>query len=380
MIITRYLMHHIFKTSAFVALVLTMVIWLTQSLHFLELIVSSNAPAGIFLQMIFLSLPKFLEIILPVALMSGILFTYNRMTTDNELIVMRACGVNQTTLAGPAIIIAMLVTAVLLLFSLWLSPVAHTSMQHTRQVIKAEYSSFLLREGVFNNVGKGLTVYLKNRLPNGELEGLLIHDARDTSQPPVTVTAKRGIMIMSDDTPSVIVYDGSRQQLDSKSNALSRLDFQQYKIEITGLKKEARKRWKKPNERTFSELLNPNMDNSVDAANKQKFIIEAHKRLTTPFYALSFTFIALSCLLVGSFNRRGQTRRILIAIILLVLLQSASLGVVNLARKYSFAIILMYILSIAPVLFGSFMLTQRGEKLRRRFYALISKPYKEASS
>ena len=44
--------------------------------------------------------------------------------------------------------------------------------------IKSQFSSLLFREGVFNPMGKGLTVYIRARGADGELHGLMIHDGR----------------------------------------------------------------------------------------------------------------------------------------------------------------------------------------------------------
>jgi len=369
MLITRYLIKNILSITLFVTLTLTMVIWLTQSLRFLELIVNSNAPTGIFLQLVALSLPKFLEVVLPLSLVTAIIFFYNKMASDNELIVMRACGINQTNLAKPAVYIALCVTFTLLSLSMWLAPAAHAKMQYLRQEIKAQYSAFLIQEGVFNNVTDGLTVYVRKQRPNGKLEGLLIHDSRKKDKPPITVMAKNGQLIVTEKAPSVIVYDGSRQQVNEQNNTLTRLNFAQYIIEIEGLKKQVNKRWRKANERSFWELLNPDLNNSLDVKYKKTFVAEAHKRITASLYALSLTMISLACLLVGPFNRRGQSKRILTAVALIIIFEGTSLGLANLAEQYLFAIIMMYALAIFPVLICAFLLTAQGELFRKKLFA-----------
>src|SRR5262245_33901695 len=99
MLMTRYLMKNLLSATLFVALTLTAVIWLTQSLKLLELVANSDAPPLLFLKLVALSLPKFLEIILPLSLVTAILFVYNKMIMDNELIVLRSCGFDQYAMA-----------------------------------------------------------------------------------------------------------------------------------------------------------------------------------------------------------------------------------------------------------------------------------------
>src|ERR1700742_2494463 len=122
MLVTRYLFKNLCNATIFIALTLTLVIWLTQSLKLLELVANSDAPPSMFLRLVALTLPKFLEIILPLSLVIAVLFTYNRLIMDNEVIVMRACGVDQYALARPAVGLAICTSILLMFISAWLSP------------------------------------------------------------------------------------------------------------------------------------------------------------------------------------------------------------------------------------------------------------------
>src|SRR5690606_23197599 len=120
--------------------------------------------------------------------------------------------------------LAATVTLVMFLITSWLAPYSVTMMQHMRITIKAQYSSMLLREGVFNSIGKNLTVYIHDRESSGELNGLMIHDTRDESEP-VTIIARRGVILSGDAGQQVLVYEGARQTVNPDSGALNNLQF-----------------------------------------------------------------------------------------------------------------------------------------------------------
>lgn len=363
MLINRYLIRYLLVATLFVTVVLTAIIWLTQSLRFLELIVNASAPVKAFMTLILLSLPKFIEVILPIALMAAVLFTYNRMIMDNELVVMRASGVSQRRLARPALTLAWIVTLILLAFGTWLSPTAHNKMQVLRKSLKTEYSTLLLREGIFNTVGDDLMVYIRERAPNGELRGIMIHDARDKDEEPSTITAQRGIMVVTETgDPQVIVYDGVRQQLSPDTGAVSRLNFQQYTIEVQNLKGPVPTRWREPDERNLIELLRPPVTER-DIRYHGRFVAEAHKRLTAPFLTVAFTLVALISLLMGPFNRHGQSRRILAAIFAVIILEGAVLGLGSLSVQHYIFIPFMYAAVILPIVLGYFLLSSKSERL-----------------
>lgn len=361
MIIGRYLVKNLVSVTVFITLTLTMVIWLTQSLKLLELVANSDAPAGVFLKLVFLSLPRFLEIILPLSLVAAILFTYNKMIMDNEMIVMRACGFDQYALARPALNIAAVLTFILLALTTYVSAKGYAEMQQLRQDVKTQYTSFLLREGVFNTFGNDLTVYLGRRTESGDLLGIVIHDKRDKDKPAVTITAKKGRMVMEEGIPQIVAFEGMRQQLDEKTGSLSKLYFSRYTIEIKGFADEPFVRWKQPNERTFYELLNLDTTNKYDMRYDYMFYVEAHHRIVTPFNALAYALTALAFILLGPFNRRGQTKKVLGAAVAVIILQALNLATVSAARKNPDFLPLLYIWTFVPIFLAGYVLTYRGE-------------------
>src|SRR5205814_9745389 len=91
--------------------------------------------------------------------------------------------------------------------------------------------------------------------------------------------------------------------------------------------------------------------------------IEGHQRLAVPLTAFSFAMIPLACLLPGEFNRRGQLRRVLLAVGLAMLFQSGDLGVKNLASTTYAAIPLMYLIDLLPFALGFGILLRGGIRL-----------------
>ncbi|MBT6119377.1 MAG: LPS export ABC transporter permease LptF, partial [Rhodospirillaceae bacterium] len=76
-----------------------------------------------------------------------------------------------------------------------------------------------------------------------------------------------------------------------------------------------------------------------------------------------FVLIALASLLSGEFDRRGQTKRIAVAVGAVVVVQAAGIAIQNLAAKHMDAIPLMYLNAALPILVSGFILA-RGGRLR----------------
>ena len=80
--IDRYILGQIFWWTVFVSICLICIVWLSQSLQFVEMIVNRGLSVPMFIYFTALLLPTFLSMILPIALLFAVLFTYNKLTVD----------------------------------------------------------------------------------------------------------------------------------------------------------------------------------------------------------------------------------------------------------------------------------------------------------
>ncbi|MCB9983787.1 MAG: LPS export ABC transporter permease LptF [Rhodospirillales bacterium] len=365
-IFDRYIFKNLFIATFFIAVTLAVVIFLTQSLRFLELVIESGASSGAFWVLTLLALPRFFEIILPLSLMAATLFIYNRMTSDSELVVVRATGYAPFALARPALMLSMMAALFLLAVTLWVAPKSISMMQEKREMIKAQFSTLLFREGVFNKVGNGLTVYVRARGQDGALSGLMIHDSRDPKVPPSTILAQRGALVSTAQGYQVVVYEGSRQEYDSDKGVLKRLDFNRYTIDLPE-SDPVRQRWAEPDERTIGELLNPDRQVKRDLESIRDFQVEVHRRVVSPLLAVVFTLIACAFLLIGPVGRRGQTQRIVMAAVSVVVIQGLYIAAYNMARQSNAGLVFMYMLVLLPMGTCIFALSGVSDAWRRRF-------------
>ncbi len=352
--ITRYMIKQVIGVTVFVTVVLCFAIWLTQSLRLIDLIINRGLPLSLFLYMATLLLPRFLTIVLPIAVFCATLFTYNRLSSDSELVVLRAAGLSQISLARPGLIAGALVCVAMAFLNLYLLPASYREFKDLQHAIRSDYSNILLQEGVFNSIGDGITVFIRERGSAGELRGILVHDSRDPAKQ-VTMMAERGALVRSDDGPRVILLNGNRQNVDRDKGELSLLYFDRYVVEISGTVAPSYARYRDPRERFLPDLLTPG-NSTDDRRNRNKLIAEAHNRLTTIILPLTYSAAGIAILLSMQFSRRGQTPAIVAAVLLIALIAVAQIGFHNLASRAPIAVLAMYAVSIAPLLAALYVL------------------------
>lgn len=354
--LTRYVTKQLLLGMAFVTGALTCVIWLIQSLRFVEMIVNRGLSVTDFLYLTMLLLPNFLTIILPIAFFMVVVFTYNRLMQDRELVVMRSAGMSQMALAKPALIVAFVVISCIYLLNLWLLPSSYTAFRDMKWEMRSSFH-ILLREGTFNEIGPDTTVYVRERKADGQLLGIFVHDESDPLKP-YSLMAERGGLVQTDEGARVVMFNGNRQEVDKATNQLSILYFDRYTHDLRSKAQGPAERNRGGRERTLGELLNAENDPSVEDHEVPRLTMEAHRRLITPFSIFGFALVALAFLLSGGFSRHAQSRRMLGAVGVFVLLNAAALGVESAATKNPAMISLIYLIALLPTPVALWFLTR----------------------
>ena len=305
---TAYVLKHLLVATGAVTVALAGAVWLSQSLRFLNFIVDKGISLFAFLQLTLLRLPQVLMVVLPAATLCAVLYTYHRLANDRELIVLRAAGIGPWGLAKPALALGAIATAAGLVLSLWLMPAGFRNFKDEQAFLRADFSHVLMREGMFNQVMDGLTVYVRARGEDGRLLGILAHDSRD---PDVTVTmmAEWGALVGGNRGSTFLLGRGNRQEVGRGERALRMLYFDSYALELETLGQAPGGREREAKERYWHELVGAPAT-GYERRHRGELLAEAHRRLSAPFSALALAAIGLAAMLAGEFDRRRQWPRI----------------------------------------------------------------------
>lgn len=326
------------------------IIWLSQSLRFLDMIASNGITIGIFIEMTTLLMPRIYTILAPISLFATILFVYNRLLADQELVVMKSAGISPLQLAKPTIWIG----CFLLFLNVWIMnvgiPKAENAFNDLEWKVKNNVSHLMFREGEFTNIQKQkqLTIFIAEHEDDGSVSGIMINDERNPLRHSTT-TAEKGVIIQTSTGPRIVLINGTRQELNRKNSQFSSISFERYSVDF-GLKGTRARRKDSVRVRSFSDLIDSLNDKSLPETEKRKWFVEGNKRLTTPLLALVYALVACTGLLISNFNRRGQGKTLALSLSSVVLIQAIDLISGNLAAKNLCWLILMYANTITPLI------------------------------
>ena len=352
-IINKYIFRQAVVGFLTILISLTVLIWLTQSLRMIDMIVTKGVSVGIFLKMTLLVLPNFMQILTPLALFGVALFVFIRMQADKELIVLKAVGMNSRQLIRPLLTLALILVGVGYTLTLWLIPKSYTELRQMRWKIQNDLSHLLLQEGQFNSFKGGTTLYIKERGNEGKVNGILAYEVKSDKR--TILIAEEGTVLQTPDGISLTFMKGTRQEFRPNTKEFSTLKFDKYTMLLTDTNgKSSRKLDYR--EMSLKQLLNTKSTDIEDQPTFRKYKVEAFKRLTQPLYTLLFLWLAAFGVLSGFYNRRGQSRQINSVVVVALLIQSLALAFENIAARNLWGLLLMAVNLFVPLFVLYFVL------------------------
>jgi len=297
----------------FGVMVVTAIVWLTQSLQRVDILIEHGEGFATFAWLTILIIPSLLSVVIPFAVFGATLYALQRLHADSEIAVMFAAGISKYRIAVPLLAITMIGSLVTLWINVDLMPRSYRTLKAAIAEIRADFATAVLRPGEFITVANGFTVYAEEARPGGQFVGLMIHDYRNGSDAE-TYMAQQGLMRETSIGPILYLRNGNIQRVDEKTGKVDIIEFAQTALNISEFTSAPRDLQLELTERYLGELFNPDMSVQWDIDNRGRLISEGHARLSAPLYIFGYMFIALYALVGGAYDRRGYALRIISAV------------------------------------------------------------------
>ena len=369
--LSNYVLRQLAGPVALFCFLLTGVVWLSQSLRLLDLVINRGQSAPTFVYLTLLVLPSLLVIILPLGFFAGALYGLHKLNADSELVVMQASGYSKVQLGIPVMIAAVAVMFATYLCSLYLMPLGQRTMKSAVLDIRADIGAAMLNEGAFNTPADGLTVFIRELSPDGHIRGILVHDNRDT-QRPTTYIAESGVLAQTSAGARLIMQDGTIEQTSGTGARLSVLKFNRYVFDLDQFSNNRKEQQLEAGDRYLSELFWPQFNTPPKNPNMLNLLrVEGHNRLTAPLYCITFALLALAAVTSGRRQRGAYALRLTIFSLLAAMLRIAGYGAQSTAARNPSLLFLLYLIPLAGAILA--LLELEGTILPR-FFARFRTP------
>ncbi len=332
----------------FFALVLVSVYWVNRAVALFDQLISDGQSAWVFLEFTALTLPNVIRLVLPIAAFVATIYVTNRLSAESELVVMQATGFSPVRLARPVVYFGLIVGLMMAILVHVLVPASRTKLAERRGEIAENITARFLSEGAFLHPASGITFYIRQITPTGEMQDIFLSDTRKPGQH-TTYTAERALVVRSDTGPKLVMFEGMAQTLTTASERLSVTRFADFAFDIGTLISSSTRRPLSVEELPTSALLAPTESVMAEiGATRSAMLYAGHERLTQPFLALIAALIGFAGLMTGGFSRFGLWRQITGSVVLLILVQFLANGAANLAAENATLWPVVYV----PVLVG----------------------------
>ena len=277
-------------------LVFTFLFLMTEMVEITDWIVNYNLKILAVLAIILFTLPWFLMFIIPMSVMMAVLLTFLRLSSDNEIVALKSCGLSVYKLLPPVLLFAWsgcLLTAFITLYGV---PQSKTALEEMAMQLAASNVDIGLKERTFNDAFKDVMLYVnKIDTQNKKLIDIFIEDKR---KPDIvsTVVAPEGRLFSEPENFIIhlLLSNGTIHQTNLKERSATSIQFATYKLsldfkkEIDNLANRAKHR-----EAMSIKELRQYMDDSAskdEAYYKVKIVL--HRRFSIPVACLVMGLIA----------------------------------------------------------------------------------------
>jgi len=294
-IIRNYLLKEIIPPFFLSLFVSTIVFTAGNVIQMVDLIMNKGVSIGHVTQMVALLMPSLLMITIPISTLSGVLLGFARLTSDNEIIALRASGVSIHRLSSPVLIVGLLLSIASVPLNYKIVPDTGYMSRKLLKEIGVQNPAALIEPGVFLKIFKNYIVFVYD-MRGTQLRNVRIYQPQDNG-PTRTLVAEKGEIVphKSKNAIKIKLTNGIADESNPENpNSFYKLVFKNYYITLN-LKDSLREQEieKKTRELTFRELKEKVAEYEEKGVDTTPLMIEIHNKLSLAFTNLIFMIIAI---------------------------------------------------------------------------------------
>lgn len=275
--------------------ILTFILVLARIGKMVDLVINKGVDLMDIVLLIVYSSPPYLMFTLPMAFLLSTIVILGRFSTENEILALKASGVNLKSLFHPLATFALVITIIGLINSVVLLPASSDKFRNTLINIIKKGISFEDKEGIFNDSIPGVTIYIdKVDIENKSLIGILVSDDRDKNLKQ-TISADKGLINL--DPVSLDLYfvleNGNLQRWEKTSDVYRSIFFKDYSfsMNLANMLPNTTSLRKRPYEMNVQELRKAMK--TANANDRYEYLLEIYKKISLPLSTFAFVFLAV---------------------------------------------------------------------------------------
>jgi lipopolysaccharide export system permease protein len=321
--IDRYILSQLVGAFGLFALILVSIYWLNRAISIFGRLIADGQGGGVFVQIVLLSLPYVVALVLPVAVFAASVWVTNRLTAESERVVMEAAGAGGWRLARPYLVFGLIAALLAGALAHGLVPASRAALADKRTEVARDIASRLVVPGAFIHPAPGVTLFIGGATPSGELQNLFLHETTGDGGAR-SHTAQRAAIVAGNAAPVLLMFDGLIQSVAPGPDArMTAVAFDDLAYDLGALiAAEAGRAVPLREIGSLALMAGGPAVLEASGATRPALRAELHRRLSQTLAPALFSLLGLAALMLGRFSRFGAWRQIVLAVALAVLLSS----------------------------------------------------------
>jgi len=176
-IIDRYVSRELWLTWAGVTLVLMLILLSSTLAQLLGQAADGTIPSDVVMPMLAITATRYLILLVPLSLYLGVLLSFSRLYKDNEMAALGACGIGFKRLYRPLMMVALPITLLMLVLTLYVVPLIARQGQLIKAGVQSRSELSGLVAGRFNESKDGSSImFMERQSDDGHfMENIFLH-------------------------------------------------------------------------------------------------------------------------------------------------------------------------------------------------------------
>lgn len=178
-ILTRYIFKELLGPTFLGFLFYTFIILMQQLFDLAGMIIKRSLPVSTVFKLLALTMPSIIVLTLPMSLLFGILIAVGRLSSDSEIIALRALGISMRAIHRPVLLFSFLMFLLNLYLMNVVLPRGNTELVKLRAELFTSQIDKEIRPKVFYDEYENLMIYVNDVNPRtGQWRGVFVADSR----------------------------------------------------------------------------------------------------------------------------------------------------------------------------------------------------------
>ena len=311
-IIRNYILKECILPFLLALVILTCVFLLGNLIRLTNLVINKGVSVSVMGKVFLLYIPVLLGYTIPIACLVSIILAFSRLSSDNEILALRASGMHLWRILTPLIIIGLILSLVSVILNERIIPYAHHEQRKLLKNLGMENPTALLEPGLFIKAFDGQIIFI-HKIEDNKMHNITIYQPQEDG-PTRTIIAKKGEFTSVPGKPQIKLklIDGTSDEPNLEdAKSFYKLNFKQYFMTLDFSQKE-KNISKKPRSMTLKELKEEIHKMEILFVDTFQLRTEYFRKITWSFSPLFFILLGFPIAVIT--HRREKSANVVLAI------------------------------------------------------------------